>query len=1240
MGQYIVNTKDGEYIIDADRQPTVEEATAAIQQQSVLAATTDRMARGLSASEAPDFATTATDVAFDTIPALMGGVAGFALTRSKVGATIGSSAGGAVGNWFKQKMQMDRGDRKEIKAGEIAQNALYSMPLPGIANVAASASKNIIKSVAIRAGEATGLAATASVVRSEMDDGRLPTFREFTQEVLPATAFGAAFGGVAAKYAKDGALITNQILAQGTQVSAGLGVAALAYNNAVENGDSSPLSKAFMYGSLTYAGTHIPSVLAKMTSSQIKGAVMGPESIVSKADLPSILITSRNQLEAAQNRAASYGNEVNKLLVKHANISAKQRQNLLPGEIEDYKKNLANVLAVTVVNVLEGKAPVRHLPSEFHPWLNKYKRLNAKNGDLLLKLMDHLPEGTQNEIRANSISGTYIRTTYAAHDPRATRGLDYARPDDAKAFKKEIMDGFMNGPEGLPAGIAEKRADAIMARMAGDVAYITSGEAGGAIKVGEKASSLMHTTDITPLGKKFLGEIRDPGVIMKNSLSAQARLITESQRDGAVAKALLDAKLASKAPTGDMIKLMIPADAPIYHRDLAGLYTSDVTAEAYKELSNPHLIGDGVINRTYMALSTLSKASKTVANPLESIITQIYGNVALAASAFRANPIDIIRDFRTTAYSSLNVGAKKLSVGAKIKLFDDIYEAQTLGVLRGGADIQQLKEFASASVTSDSAQAVIDKLSKVYGFPDGIFRYSIYKSNLKELLSFEPIKGMATEVRMKALKVEAARITNDQFPTYDKIARRYRQLSAVGMANVFGAFEYEVIRNSKNQLTYATKLIQDGYMDGNKEMQKAGIKRLIALSAVAGGTGGIATVLSRQMGTTKEEENAAKHLMPSYNEGKTTAIKFTDDGKVVMAPLNYVLPHANMAGAVEKLMKRENPIPFIKSSLLGNDYGPLLTGLSEFSSNTYFGTKIPISPTRDNKLLAERFVQQAFVPGLITGTLSRALKAYKGETNQLGSSPTYSDVLLRLGGVRANTYDVLGLGYASARTAVDAVTGNQTDYTQILKQSAARTGDGQVSSLNEPAIYNSRNNAYIVGQRKIADIYQALKTAQARAPKVITDDKIIEALSSAGVPNKLIIGAIWGIEIPMKRGLEDSNTDFIKKTMEGEDRPSIKELIKIRSANDAQMYRDLMLAYADYQVGQARGVNGITKLFMGLDSKNGERAAMVHAVNQKMNVGDSLEKHLLKTGALKGEDMRQLRQLEASASQGQLLPQP
>ena len=64
MGQYTVKTDSGTYIVDADREPTAEEALAIIQSQGVLAETTDRMARGLSASESPDFATTATDVAF------------------------------------------------------------------------------------------------------------------------------------------------------------------------------------------------------------------------------------------------------------------------------------------------------------------------------------------------------------------------------------------------------------------------------------------------------------------------------------------------------------------------------------------------------------------------------------------------------------------------------------------------------------------------------------------------------------------------------------------------------------------------------------------------------------------------------------------------------------------------------------------------------------------------------------------------------------------------------------------------------------------------------------------------------------------------------------------------------------------------------------------------------------------------------------------------------------------------
>ena len=1208
MPKYTVSTSAGTFDIVADRQPTQQEAEAAVAGHTTDAKKATDMATSLSSSN-PDWVNSAVGVALDTIPSLVGGAAGFLLTKSKTGATTGSMLGGAAGNWVKQTLELDRGDIKQIESGDIVRNAIYSAALPGLANLEAQASKSIVKTMAIRAGEASGLAAIASVAGNEIKEGRLPTFREFTQEVIPAAVLGGAFGGVQAKYARDGAFIVNDTAANVARATTGLGAAALAYNSAVENGEQSPLSKAFVIGATTIAATHVPSLLAKLSTDAGRKAIFGPEFVVPK-ELPDVILNARNEYEAVVNHAGNLANEVHAIVAKSKDPAS---------------------LSVDLLNVLKGNASEMSLPAELRPYVAEFKSINKAGGESLRPILSHLPQELQDEVERNSVGGTYIRTTYAAHDENAIRGQDFARPDDAAAYRKELIGNLTNGPDKLSPAEAAKKADAKMARMTGDVSYIVSGEAGD-VFTGEAASSLKNKTDISPLGKKFLGEVTDPGTIMKNSLSAQARIISDNKRDAAIARVLKGAGLASDTPQGDMVKLMIPSDSPTFHRDLAGLYTSDVTAEAFKELASPHLIGDGVINRTWMTMSSLSKASKTVLNPLESIVPQIYANMAMAASAFRANPMDIIKDLRTNVFASFGRGASKINTDAKLQMFRDIQEGQSLGMLKGGVDVQELKTLVGLASQGGSYQKIMDKFSKVYSFPDGVFRYSIYKSNLRDLLNFEPIKGMATEVRMKELKKEAAEMTNNHFPTYEKVLRRYRQLSAVGAANAFGAFEFEVMRTSMNQLKYAKKLISDGMAHENKaigrEMQKSGIKRLIAFTAVAGTTGAVATIGSRQLGTTEEQEKAAQVLAPTYDQGKALIVKFNKDGRVMTAATNYLFPHANMTSAIIAATKGENPLPFVKSSLIGTDLGPLGTASIEALMNTYWGTKVAITEPRDNKALLERVAQQGFVPGVVSGTFSRMLKAYKGETNKLGSAPSWNDVSLRLGGVRSNTYDVLGLGSVAARNASDEVVSQQTGYRQILKQDAARTGPQGVSGLNEPELYRSRNNGYMLGQEKIAAVYQAMKVAQQTAPKVITDNKIIEALRSAGVPQKLITAAVYKYSVPMARGIEESNTDFIEKIMSSKDAKNIKSMMKARSGGNPMELQRLYQAYGDYIKSRAINTDVNVKLFQSLDSSNGDRAYAIYSALESMGGRKELYHKLMVSGAINGDVMMQLRKMD------------
>lgn len=1207
MPKYTVSTRAGTFDIVADREPTQQEAEELTSSYSTEGKKVDDMAKNLSADN-PDFMNAAVGVAFDTIPSLLGGATGFFLGKSKTAATVGSVTGGAIGNWMKQSLQLDRGEIKKIEGADVVRNAIYSAALPAVSNLAAQASKNIVKSIAIRAGEASAIAASASVVSSEIKNGRLPTFSEFTQEVLPAAVLGGVLGGVQAKYVRDGSFITNPIAAAGARTAAGLGAAAIAYNNAVEAGDPSPLSKAFLYASATVGATHIPSFLAKLGADAAKKAIIGPESVL-PGSLPDIFLNLRNQVEARQNQGAALGSEVNKIIIKLKGGTAMQDD---------------------VLSVLDGRLSLASLPKELRVYLQEIRKINSLNGKLVEEELPHLTGGTLAAVQSNAVDGTYYRHTYAVHSKGAKRGVDYATPETVKPYRDEIIARSIAAEPKMTVDAAGKKADSIMTRMLGDVSYITSGEAGIAAS-GEAASALKRTTSISPLGRAFLGEIRDPGTVIKNSLSAQAKIIYETRMNKAIAKVLTDAELASKIKGGDLTQLMIPDEKSILHRDLAGLYTSEVTAQAYKELASPYLLGDGVINQTWMTMSSLSKASKTVLNPLESILPQVFGNMAIAASAFKANPIDIIRDFRASLFASFGIGASKSTAEAKVLLFRQIEEMQSLGMAKGGADVQELKALADMSFKGGSYQSVLDKFSRVYGFPDSVFRYSIYKSNLKELLSFEPIKGMATEVRMKELKVQAAKITNDQFPTYDKIARRYRQLSAVGAANVFGAFEFEVMRNSMNQLRYAKNLITEGSRLKNTEMQKAGIKRLIAFTAVAGGTGAIATSASRQLGTTEEQEKAAGALIPNFDQGKAVVTKFNKDGRMMYAPINYLFPHANMISSIIAAMRGENPLPYIKSSFIGSDLGPLATSAVEGLTNTYWGTKIQISPEGNKRELAERFLQQSFGPGLVTGTLSRALKAYQGETNKLGAAPSWNDVALRIAAVRSNTYDVLAIGSAAARNAIDPVMGQQTGYRQILKQALARTGGKNFGGINPEEIYNSRNAAYMQGQDRIVEIYQAMKVAQRTAPNVITDDKIVEALKTAGVPNSLIISAIYHREKEqMPMGLPESDTEIIANIASLKISDSAKEkLIAKEAKGDDNRLEKLEKAYDDYLRGQDKGVDIHTRLFSGLDVASGQRAASIYKSLEGLNGDRALFDKLEESGVITSEVMQQLEDIDA-----------
>jgi len=1109
-----------------------------------------------------------------------------------VGTAAGAAIGGGVANYINQKFIQDR---ENVAVGQVlATSAMSAVPASWAAK-SVKAATSVGKVAAIRAGQGVSTAVGATILEKAIDENRLPTPAEAGLAIAGGAFFGGALGAAEKRYAMKGGLITNPLLAQGVQLSAGIGAGAYVYNDTVKRGEENPVAKAAGAFAVTYAGTHVPSLLARMNKANALLRVAGPESVLGESMTP--LRDAENAFKAMESEAREAGRTLQLFVGKEAN----------PPQVT------ADLLAV-----MDGKQSVNTLPATVKEAYESFAAKRAKNtDDIVQKYGSALDQETADAIKAGRQS--YIRTSYAAHDPRAEKGLDFATPSATAAFKAEL----------IGKGMTDEQATATMNKMLNNVTDIYSGES--FMRGTGPGSSLKEKGDLSPAAREFLGEVKNPFAKVENTLLAQNRLIINEERDIALREILTRGGVAKTTLTPDEISSgsyvkIVKGDEPTVHNKLADLYVPSYVADAFAEAISPNLIGDGTIAKSWMTVSGLSKMSKTVGNLAEAIAPQVLGNMVIAASSFKLNPLEIVNGMRMTMRAN-GWGGKGLSVTARLKMNAEMHEAQKYGVLRGGADINELNALISQS--SDmlrKPKAVLDNLSKIYGFPDSAVRYSIWKQNIKELTDINWIATQPAGTGLDALKKHAARITNDQFPTYELIPRRFRQASAIGAANSFGAFEYEVIRNSSNQLKYAVSLINEGQRTGNEAMRKAGAKRLLAFSVVAGSTVGLSVAISRSNGIDAQTQQDLKNIMPGYDADKANAFNMGKDGTFSYTPLNYLMPHANMTSAVIAGLKGEDSGAILKSMLLGQDLGPLLTPAVETITNTYYGTNVKIGEPRNNAALSARFAEKAFMPQIVSGTLTRAYKSQTGETNKLGNSPTGEDVTLRLAGYRQNTMKTVKAASVRIRSISDSIADESAGYRRIIK-SSEETG----RPIDEASIYAERSDRYEQKQKELRTVYSAL--ARLSKKNGFSEADIINAFKEAGVPSRLIAGAAFGFITPMDRGLDQSNTDIIREIMADPNASkNVERSIKVRAGGNGLMEKHLGEAYRAEMKSRARGVDPISSVFSGLSVGDGERAKAIMRASASMKDNpEALKKmmdHFKRTGVITPEVAFQLKTIK------------
>jgi len=1133
---------------------------------------------------------------------LLGGLGGFAV-GGPVGAFAGAGGGAGIGNWIDQKLQ-ERETGREVKLGQVAGAGIGAAIPGGVATKAVMKAQGFLRPMLIRATEG-GVAATISTTAEKaIDEGRLPAFYD---EVLPSAAMGAAFGGVAGgverRYAQAGRFITNNAAAQAAQIGTGASVGAYVYNRERERGNENALTSAAAAGIAAYGATHIPSLLAKMDKDALNRAV-SPERVVG-GEVKTQSVERINTAKALEDNAVD--------LATMAKREAEKWNKANPA---------AQVTDADLLSVMEGRASYGILPTPVAPFVQKWRQSRAEYSKYILDNYDNLAPDVRETIDRKTIEESYLRRSYAAHDPNAKRGVDYDRDDVREAYHKElsqqIYDNWLrqaqgagsNAPSGAMvmrnpkqgAGVpyftmadAEVAASATMHRMMNDVYYAASGKVG--VKTGTNVGSpLMSRHELSPLAREWLGEVKDPFMVMKSTLSAQSRLVVHAKYDDEMAAFIINSGIGTTTPgTQKGLVKMSFGDRPIIGEKLANIYVPEQFAKALGEVMSPNLFGDGPVMANFMKAATLSKAMKTVGNLPEALAPQALGNLLLAATSGKINISNLAMGVKM---AMRDLGWTGGDPARNLKIIEELKELRALGVLRGGTDSEELRSFMSMAAREKDASKVLDKFSKIYGFADVAARYAIYRGNLTE------VKQMygSTGIPLDAMKRMAARQTMDDFVTQEMVPRRLRQASALTLANNFGAFEFEVARTAVKQVRYAVKLIQEGSQTGNQAMQLIGLKRLASMGSVAAGTAAAVTLFNRSQGILEDEEKDLAKAIPSFDRNKANAFFYTnrEKGEFAYFPMNYVMPYANMSNVLAQAFRGENPLPYAKSIIFGDDLGPLATPAIEMITNKYYGSNSEISPTNDKVALFERFASRAFLPQFFAGTLARAEKASRDVVSPMGTVFTEKDVARRLAGIRTTTLQYDKAMLPAFKDAVTPIAGELQGYRRIIRDRINRE-TGAYDNVNEALLYQESSARYATAQRQLRDLYLS---AVRRSGKD-GDAKAIAIMEEAGVPSRLIAAAAIGYTEPMPRGIEESDSEIVdrlKEKYKGDPmRKSKIEKELFQMAGDNRVRRKgLYEAMSSGLREDLRNKAPLSDIFAKLPVQSGERARAIGQATQAL----------------------------------------
>lgn len=1079
-------------------------------------------------SNGPGLGRAAADVGIEVGGAIAGQVAGAPLAPVTFGLSV--PIGGAIGGGL-ANVGVQKGQIARGERENFSFGELTAATLlsaiPGGGGKLFSGGTTLGKNVIKRSVQGAGISTGSELAKTLIDEERLPTAKEFTTALALGTISGGFLGGVETSVSKYGSKAISGIKEYGA-------IKALVPTLRKIDGEKSQLAVdgEFAIRDMDKALRSIKdktkrSEAADFTVQYLRGQT-------NLANVPEIMAPSaklvRTVIDDATERSIQLG-------------------------LVDGKDALENTMVDNLGAYLNRSYKV------FNGWRPEISTIQKW---IDVNVEDKINNLTRRAIRSRIYRAQTLQNMGIKNPSFKT--LDVVKADILKRtdkFRQEYTD------------IANQLID-----REGATQFATTGN------LTARSGVYRRKKNIDPMTRELLGEIHDPVYLASETLgkmTASEAKFKVMQEVAGVGKAI--GLFRTRSQVGDV--LVVQSKEKMLN-PLEGLYTTPEIREAFTAYTTKDI--DPIIKNFGLiaSLSSLAKLPKTLGS-LKGWASNVWGGAMDTIAQGHGFQFLRAKNYNTAKNNFfLNLGIGKPDGTLRTKETFELFKIfRREGLLRGNVQFNDFKRGLIESdksfitklpeKTKQSFKNSVETVGKLYSAPEAAAKVFNFYGELDALKRAFPNASQDRLIKEAAQKV---RLTTQD---YDSLPKFLRNFSSVGFLDPFVSYTADRFRVVFN--TY--RLGFQEMASGNNVLKKQGAKRIVAMSTVLGGVGYIGS----NPGLDKEEEQAIRNRMPSWDKNGLVSINKNEDGSYSYINLNYTFPHSTAIEAASLASRQATPeeafSEFTKSlgkQLFGANL--LLAPVSEVvSGRTKYGTPI----TSENAPVYKQFIDKSsyfldntFNP-LVVREANKFFKTLKSKDFRVetagGQIYTMNDLLAEnFGGIRKKTFNPYTRLKTDARNLSKTISDDRIFYASERNRALDEAGKEKA--------YEKYVNLHQTFFNKVKQVANDARTLG------IDDEEIAITLKDGRVDSQTILGVLTDTYLPPPVEKDTSAELLADEIMNLPVSQRSSAINKI--ARKEPLIADSVLNRVKSQMRDlALGVNEIDRLIGSLDANNGTRAKFI-----------------------------------------------